>query len=201
MARKDLKELYDINTNSAELLNKEETAEKETYNSWDEFFEGYFPSPLNFPRNTTMLIRRHLPYDHPLNPVNVDIEVPIMFGMDDLEQNRWLIYLYDSSVNKGSAWSFLLLKPNPDVYLNYLSGDLTLQDVYNSARNNMFVSTPDISKNLTRINMDSLPESAIPVQNSKFNEKIWIDQTDVFFGMNMENVENVIELAKSKRFY
>lgn len=192
--------IYDRNLNVAQVL-KEEAKEKkeEGINSWDDFFKDVFPDPLLYPKNVSVYARRHLPVGHILNAYNFDLQIPIMFGMQDKNNVQWFAHTYDTLDGKG--FQFCLTEPDPEVYLNFLQGKATMLELYKSADRKIYLITPDVSKTLLQVNFNNLPDTAMPSENSYFNSGYVIDPTDPIFGVNVENVEAIKNKAASGRFY
>lgn len=194
------KNLYSRETNVADLLKQEQAEKKEKeINSWTDFFDDVFPDPLVHPKNVTMYVRRYLPVGHPLNIYNVDLHIPIMFGMQDKNNVQWFAHTYDTLENKGLQ--FCLSQPDEKVYLQFLQGKSTMLDLYRSANRNIYLVTPDISKTLVQTNFNDLPETAQPNENSYYNTGLVIDETDPVFGGNMENVIAIKNKAAEGLFY
>lgn len=168
--------------------------------NWEDYFEKMFDEPLEKPMHVKVLVRRHLPADSPLNPYHVDLQIPFMFGMDDDYDRRWLGYLYDTTDENG--WRFILMLPDPYIYLDYLAGKLDLMHVYNSVSDdNFYICQPDISNHIIPITRSEIPETATPAEHSMYDNNIWLDRDDLTSGMNVEDVYSIQELASKHKFY
>ena len=194
----NVKELFDRESDPTEFVKETAKAiEPEDIMSWDDFFKNTFGEPLENPKEVKILIRRHLPDTHPLNQMGSDLQIPLQFTMDDDEGERWLGILYSSE----KEWDFLLLKPDRNALLKYIAGELELGAVYDTALDEMYISKPDIIPDLIKIKPEDVPDAAIPAPGAFYDDKIWIDPTDLLFGMNVEDVYIHQNLAQQGRFY
>lgn len=197
----NIKDLFDRNSSAAEVLNENNRVQEDDgIDSWDKFFDDVFAKPLEHPRNTVVLIRRHLPIGHPLNNTEMDLQIPFMFTTDDEDGERWLAVLYDSKLDHG-GWEFLFMKPDRDVLLSYIAGKEQLSKVYETAVDSMYLIKPDVSRDFFKTTMDELPDSALPAEDSIYDNDIWIDPNDIHFGMNVEDTYNKKTLAEQKLFF
>ena len=93
-----------------------------------------------------------------------------------------------------------IFKPDRLTLLEYLKGNLELQDLYDTA-DNIYLVTPNIDSKLIEVEFDSLPDTAKPLEGSVYNTNIWLDVDDLLFGMNMIDVARVRDLANNNKFY
>lgn len=196
--RNELQELFRKDRSSADYF-KEKREKQFEINSWDDYFRGLFSGVLANPKNTQVPVRRHLPSKHPSNPSGIEIHIPYMATFDDENYERWYCYLFDTRDN-GTGWRFLLFKPDKKKLLQYFAGELDLLSLYQSV-SNFYIVAPQVSPDLIKVEAFDLPESAIPVENSYYNEDIWFDPSDLYYGMNVAPVDTIKNLAKEGRFY
>ena len=201
MPNNDIQELTRRNADPIEYLKKQDNLNKDqTPASWEDYFTKMFDEPLEYPKHVKVLVRRHLPADSPINDYHVDLQIPFMFGMDDQFGERWLGYLYDTTDKNG--WRFILMLPDPYVYLGYLADKLDLMQVYNSVTDGHFyICQPDMSNHLIPIKRSNIPKTATPAEHSMYDNNIWLDKSDLTSGMNVEDVYSIQDLAKKNRFY
>lgn len=192
------KDLFSRDIDSADILNNR-TIEDDSINTWDDFFEGFFGAPLERPKQVQVMMRRSLPPGHPNNPIDIQLHIPYMFGMDDAYGERWMGYIFDTSTDEV-GWRYLLIKPDRDVYLAYLRGDLDLISVYETV-DTFYVCAPDMSPDLMEIDPSELPPSAIPIDDSYYSTDIWFDPDDHHFGMNVAHTKFIMEKANENQFY
>lgn len=196
--KNDMQELFRRDKSSAEYFKKQKQEEYEI-NSWDDYFRGLFDGVLAFPTNTQVAVRRHLPSKHPNNPTGIEIHIPYMTTFDDSNNQRWYAYLFDTRDN-GVGWRFLMFKPDRTNLLKYFAGELDLLSLYKTV-DQFYIAAPQVSKDLIPVDASELPENAIPVDNSYYNENIWFDPDDLYYGMNVAPVDKIRNLAKEGRFY
>ena len=196
--KNDMQELFRRDKSSAEYFKKQKQEEYEI-NSWDDYFRGLFDGVLAFPTNTQVAVRRHLPSKHPNNPTGIEIHIPYMTTFDDSNNQRWYAYLFDTREN-GVGWRFLMFKPDRTNLLKYFAGELDLLSLYKTV-DQFYIAAPQVSKDLIPVDASELPENAIPVDNSYYNENIWFDPDDLYYGMNVAPVDKIRNLAKEGRFY
>lgn len=196
--KNDMQELFQRDKSSAEYFKKQKQEEYEI-NSWDDYFRGLFDGVLAFPTNTQVAVRRHLPSKHPNNPTGIEIHIPYMTTFDDSNNQRWYAYLFDTRDN-GVGWRFLMFKPDRTNLLKYFAGELDLLSLYKTV-DQFYIAAPQVSKDLIPVDASELPENAIPVDNSYYNENIWFDPDDLYYGMNVAPVDKIRNLAKEGRFY
>ena len=169
--KNDMQELFRRDKSSAEYFKKQKQEEYEI-NSWDDYFRGLFDGVLAFPTNTQVAVRRHLPSKHPNNPTGIEIHIPYMTTFDDSNNQRWYAYLFDTRDN-GVGWRFLMFKPDRNNLLKYFAGELDLLSLYKTV-DQFYIAAPQVSKDLIPVDASELPENAIPVENSFYNENICI---------------------------
>lgn len=196
--KNDMQELFRRDKSSADYFKKQKQEEYEI-NSWDDYFRGLFDGVLAFPTNTQVAVRRHLPSKHPNNPTGIEIHIPYMTTFDDSNNQRWYAYLFDTRDN-GVGWRFLMFKPDRTNLLKYFAGELDLLSLYKTV-DQFYIAAPQVSKDLIPVDASELPENAIPVENSFYNENIWFDPADLYYGMNVAPVDKIRNLAKEGRFY
>ena len=201
---KDIQALFDRKTSSADILAAKDVKEERELNSWGDMFTDLFElnvegkNILATPKNTTVLVQRNLPPISPANIWGIEVRLPVMFSFDDSNKNRWWGYVYDFYSKDG--WKFILFKPDRLTVLEYLKGNLELQDLYDTA-DNIYLVTPNIDSKLIEVEFDSLPDTAKPLEGSVYNTNIWLDVDDLLFGMNMIDVARVRDLANNNKFY
>lgn len=201
MHNNDIQDLTKRNADPIEYLKEQDNLNKDQApQSWEDYFAKMFTDPLEYPKHVMVLVRRHLPADSPINEYHVDLQIPFMFGMDDQFGRRWLGYLYDTTDKNG--WRFILMMPDPYVYLNYLANKVDLQQVYDSVTDgNFYICQPDMSDHLISIKRTDIPETATPAEHSMYDNNIWLDKSDLTSGMNVEDVYNIQNLAQNNKFY
>lgn len=197
---KNFNELFDRTRSSAEILKAKEEKDKiqvEDIQSWGEFFTGVFPDALANPIGASCIMRWHMMPYHPMNPAKIEIHLPILTIIEDSSGEIWLAYLTNPS---EIHWKFLLLKPNRDVLIRYLLGEVSLFSVYKTTPT-FYICTPDIERVLIEIKPKDLPSEFIPAEDAIYDNNIWFDQGDLYYGMNVAPYSRIVEYAKTGRFY
>lgn len=201
MRNNEIQDLTKRDADPRAYLQKQDPLNKTTQvGTWEEYFAKMFDEPLERPTHVKVLVRRHLPADSPINPYHVDLQIPFMFGLDDDYDRRWLGYIYDTTDENG--WRFILMLPDPYIYLEYLAGKAELKQVYSSVSDdNFYICQPDMSNHLISISRSQIPDTATPAEHSMYDNNIWLDPSDLTSGMNVEDVYSIQELASKKKFY
>ena len=213
MAKNDMKALFDRKADSSKILAEVEgktedgVSKDREINSWDDVFKGMFSIQskgelkyelVSSPKKVTVMIQRELPMIHPDNIWGYDIKIPIMFTFSDIDGGRWWGYTY--SIYNDTGWKFILFKPDEEALLEYIRGEIELSELYKTT-DEYYLVTPNIDTRAVSVSYSELPQTAVPIEGSVYNDNIWFDTDDLFYGMNKINTNEVKEMARHNKFY
>ena len=195
------KELFTRTGNASDIINKDyrdkHLSDGMVIDSWDDFFKGVFGEPVGDPVNVKVYVKRHLPAMHKDNPYQFEVVFPYQFGFDTKDGSRWFGVLYD--LGRDGNWQFLLFKPNRQTYLEYLLGQVTLLQLYQTTADFYMVNS-ELGSELIHLRPVDLTENQLPLNNAFYGYNIVFDSNDFFFGRNTADVKRIIFDAELGRF-